>query len=56
LAQQGYELQLMAGPEELQAALNERVAAVVLSHVNYRTGFLWPMQDTTAKSTNTVVW
>ena len=46
---QGYELQLISGPEELQAALNERVAAVVLSHVNYRTGFLWPMQDTTAQ-------
>lgn len=45
---QGYELQLIDGPEELQDALNERVAAVVLSHVNYRSGFLWPMQETTA--------
>ena len=45
---QGYQLQLISGPEELQAALNEQVAAVVLSHVNYRTGYLWPMQDTTA--------
>lgn len=45
---QGYELVLVDSPEGLQDALNERTAAVVLSHVNYRTGFLWPMKDTTA--------
>ena len=47
--QQGYELQLVAGPEALSAALNDKTAAVILSHVNYRTGFLWPMQETTAE-------
>lgn len=39
----GYELQLIDQPEDLPAALTDQVAVVVLSHVNYRTGYLHDM-------------
>lgn len=41
---QGCSLQLIDGPDELQTAVTNNTAAVVLSHVNYRTGYLWDMQ------------
>lgn len=42
---QGYVLELMDHPEDLQTAVTEQTAAVVLSHVNYRTGYLYDMQE-----------
>ncbi|UOO91825.1 kynureninase [Vitreoscilla stercoraria] len=47
--ERGYELRLIDGPQDLQDALSDEVVAVVLSHVNYRSGYLWPMQETTAQ-------
>ncbi|MDF7676240.1 kynureninase [Neisseriaceae bacterium ESL0693] len=41
-----YQLRLIDGPEDLAHVLNEHTAAVVLSHVNYRTGYLYNMHQT----------
>lgn len=41
-----YQLQLIEHPEDLHHVLNNRTAAVVLSHVNYRTGYLYDMHQT----------
>lgn len=46
---QGYVLRLIDRPEDLAGALNEQTAAVVLSHVNYRTGYLYDMPAVTAQ-------
>lgn len=43
LINQGYKLQLIDQPEDLPQYLNEQTAVVVLSHVNYRTGYLHDM-------------
>lgn len=43
LLDQGYVLQLVDQPEDLAAAVTDQVAVVVLSHVNYRTGYLYDM-------------
>jgi kynureninase len=49
LLDQGYETRLIDEPHDLANALGEDVAAVVLSHVNYRTGYLWDLDETTAQ-------
>lgn len=40
-----YELKLIDAPEELEGVLTDHVAAVVLSHINYRTGYLWNLNE-----------
>lgn len=42
------ELKLVDGPDELTRVLDERVAVVCLSQVDFRTGALWPAVQTTA--------
>lgn len=44
--ERGFELVLL-GPEQILAALDDRVAVVVLTHVNYRTGRMHPMSEVT---------
>ncbi len=46
---EGHSLRLIDGPEELPAALDEDVAVVLLTQVNYRTGQLWDMATVTAQ-------
>lgn len=43
-----YELQLIDGPQDLDALVTDQVAAVLLSHANYRSGYLHDMQATNA--------
>lgn len=45
----GHEVRLIDGPDDLAGALGDDVAAVLLTQVNYRTGALWDMADTTAR-------
>ena len=45
----GGQLLLIDGPDELPAALDQRVAVVCLSHVDFRTGAMWPAARTTAR-------
>ncbi|MFF7062688.1 kynureninase [Pseudomonas sp. NPDC008258] len=47
LLQQGYELQLIEKPEDLNAKLNDQVALVLLTHVNYKSGHMYDMAATT---------
>lgn len=42
-----YTLRLIDSPEELPAALGDDVALVMLTHVNYQTGYMYAMADTT---------
>lgn len=44
----GYELRLVDTPEELYSAINDEVAVVLLTHVNYRTGYMFDMHGITA--------
>ena len=44
-----YELRLIDDPSELDAALGADVAVVLLTQVDYRTGALWDMAETTAR-------
>ncbi|EEG06785.1 kynureninase [Pseudogulbenkiania ferrooxidans] len=48
LLQQGYQLRLIDDATPLEAALGDDVAVLLLSHVNYRTGYLYDMAATTA--------
>lgn len=50
LLQQGYSLRLVNSPDELPQAINQDVAVVMLTHVNYKTGFMYDMQALTALS------
>jgi len=50
LLQQGYELRLVDEHLPLEQALDETVAVVLLSHVNYRSGFLHNMAAVTAQA------
>jgi len=50
LLNRNYELRLIDDSLSLEQALNDDVAAVLLSHVNYRTGYLYDMQDVTNKT------
>lgn len=46
LMNEGYELKLIDHPDDLSTTLCPQTAAVVLSHVNYRTGYLYDMAAT----------
>ncbi|WP_024300915.1 kynureninase [Pseudogulbenkiania sp. MAI-1] len=48
LLQQGYQLRLIDDETPLEQALGDDVAVLLLSHVNYRTGYLYDMAATTA--------
>ncbi|MGC5703454.1 kynureninase [Pseudomonas sp. NFXW11] len=48
LLQQGYSLRLVDSPEQLPAAIDQDVAVVLLTHVNYKTGYMHDMQAVTA--------
>ena len=50
LLDSGYELRLVDDAHPLDALLGDEVAALVLSHVNYRTGALWDMDAVTARA------
>jgi kynureninase len=43
----GGQLRLIDGPDDLPAALDQRVGVVCLSHVDFRTGAMWPAAQTT---------
>ncbi|MDP5226955.1 MULTISPECIES: kynureninase [Arthrobacter] len=45
----GHELRLIDAPGELDGALGADVAVVLLTQVNYRTGALWDMVETTRR-------
>lgn len=45
----GGELRLIDGPAGLESALDECVAVVCLSQVDFRTGAMWPAEETTAR-------
>ncbi|MBO1114222.1 kynureninase [Bordetella petrii] len=50
LLQQGYELRLVDDDLPLAQALDESVAVLLLSHVNYRTGAMYDMAAVTAQA------
>ena len=50
LLQQGYSLRLVNSPDELTQAIDADVAVVMLTHVNYKTGYLYDMQGVTTLS------
>lgn len=43
-----FELRLIDSPEELPTALTDDVSVVMLTHVNYQTGYMYNMKETTA--------
>ena len=43
----GYELRLITDESELSSALTDDVAVVLLTHVNYRSGRMWQMDNVT---------
>ncbi|MBD8491407.1 kynureninase [Pseudomonas syringae] len=47
LLQQGYELRLIEGPQDLPGLLDDQVALVLLTHVNYKSGHMYDMTATT---------
>ncbi|MGR3890326.1 kynureninase [Pseudomonas sp. 1152_12] len=50
LLQQGYSLRLVNSPDELPQAIDQDVAVVMLTHVNYKTGYMYDMQALTTLS------
>ncbi|MBT2374890.1 kynureninase [Pseudomonas fluorescens] len=48
LLQQGYSLRLVNSPDELPQAIDQDVAVVMLTHVNYKTGYMYDMQGLTS--------
>ena len=48
LLQQGYSLRLVDSPEALTQAIDQDVAVVLLTHVNYKTGYMHDMAAMTA--------
>ncbi|TXI96449.1 MAG: kynureninase [Burkholderiaceae bacterium] len=44
----GYQIRLIDSPDELPTAINHETALVMLTHVNYRSGYLHDMQAVTA--------
>ncbi len=58
-AGQGHELRLVDTPEDVTQAIDESVAVVMLTHVNYRTGRVHDMADITKRAHQSgalVVW
>lgn len=47
MLQQGYSLRLVDSPEQLPAAIDQDTAVVMLTHVNYKTGYMHDMQAVT---------
>ncbi len=45
-----YQLRLIDSPDELPAALDEDVAVLLLTHVNYQSGYLYDMADITSQA------
>ena len=45
-----YELRLIDGPQDIDAALTDDVALLLLTHVNYQTGYMYDMVDVTARA------
>ena len=45
-----YELKLIDGPQDIAAALDADVAVLLLTHVNYQTGYMYDMADVTARA------
>ncbi|MFO2465619.1 kynureninase [Pseudomonas sp. 15FMM2] len=50
LLQQGYALRLVDSPEELPQVIDQDTAVVMITHVNYKTGYMHDMQALTALS------
>ncbi|MDY0833456.1 kynureninase [Pseudomonas sp. SED1] len=50
LLQQGYSLRLVNSPDELPQAIDQDAAVVMLTHVNYKTGYMYDMPAQTALS------
>ena len=50
LLQQGYVLRLVNSPDELPSAIDQDVAVVMLTHVNYKSGSMYDMHALTALS------
>jgi kynureninase len=48
LLEQGHQLVLIDSHDELAQVLNDEVAVVMLTHVNYRSGAMWDMAGATA--------
>ncbi|MGE7956320.1 kynureninase [Pseudomonas sp. NPDC089530] len=48
MLQQGYSLRLVDSPEELPQAIGDDTAVVMLTHVNYKTGYMHDMPAVTA--------
>lgn len=48
LLQQGYTLRLVDSPQELAHAIDQDTAVVMLTHVNYKTGYMHEMRTLTA--------
>ena len=46
----GYTLRLVDTPDELASAIDDSVAVVMLTHVNYRTGYLHDMRQLTERT------
>ena len=49
LGDANYELRLVDGPQQLAVALTDDVAVVLLTHVNYQTGYMYDMVETTSQ-------
>ncbi|NBF02560.1 kynureninase [Pseudomonas sp. Fl5BN2] len=47
LLQRGYSLRLVDSPEQIPAAIDQDTAVVLLTHVNYKTGYMHDMQAVT---------
>jgi kynureninase len=45
-----YELRLIDGPADLDAALGDDVAVLLLTHVNYQSGYMYDMAEVTARA------
>lgn len=48
--ERGYQVRLVDSPQELHAAIDHDTAVVMLTHVNYRSGYLLDMAATTAQA------